>query len=101
MYIWGVIFLVANFFVEKSIMALGRRYLEFNEKNINFFTLKCYSRDSIGPIVKIYGTIVAVKYKTILEDNMLPFAEDIMVPDWKISHENDSKHQIFTNMWGD
>ena len=92
---------MANFFVEKSIMALGRRFLEFEEKIINFFTLKCFSRDSIGPIVKIYGTIVAVKYKTILEDNMLPFAEDIMVPDWKISHENDAKHQIFTNMWGD
>ena len=56
---------------------MGWRFLELKEKIIHFFILEWSSRDSIGPIVKIYGTIVAAKYKTILEDNVLAFA------DWK------------------
>ena len=72
-------------------MALGCRFLELKEKIIHFFTLECFSRYSIGPIVKIYGTIATAKYKTIFEDNVLSFAEDTMAPGWNLPYENDSK----------
>ena len=57
-------------------MTLDWRFLEFKEKISHFFTLECFSSYSIGSIVKIYGTIVAAKCKTIFEDNVLPFADD-------------------------
>ena len=85
----GAVFLLVIFcrrktlaiFCRRFIIAMGWRFLELKEKIIHFFILEWSSRDSIGPIVKIYGTIVAAKSKTILGDNVLPFAEDTMVPD--------------------
>ena len=72
-------------------MALDWRFLELKEKNSHFFTLECFSRYSVRSIVKIYGTIVAEKCKTIFEDDVLPFTEDRMAPGWKLPYENYSK----------
>ena len=61
-------------------MVLVWGFLEIVKKITHFFTLECFSRDSIGRIVKIDGTIVGVKYKTILEDDVLPFSGETMTP---------------------
>ena len=63
------------------VKSIAPRFLNFN-----IFTIECFSRYPICPIVKIDGTMDGAKYKTILEDYMLPFVEVKMVPDWKISH---------------
>ena len=73
-------------------MAWGQAFLEF-QKKFHFFILGCFSRDSIGPIVKIDGTMDGAKYKAILEGHMLPFATNTMAIDWKMFQDNDSKHR--------
>ena len=61
-------------------MVLVWGFLEIVKKITHFFTLECFSRDSVDPIVNIDGTIVGAKYKTILEEDVLPFAEETMAP---------------------
>jgi hypothetical protein len=50
------------------------------------------SRDFIGPLVRIEGTLTGPKYRDIMEQHMLPTARDRMAPGWKFQQDGDPKH---------
>lgn len=52
----------------------------------------CFSRDGMGPLVRIDGIMDATKYKGILQRQMLPHAREYMAPNWIFQHDNDPKH---------
>lgn len=51
-----------------------------------------FSRDGVGPLVKINGIMDATKYCEILGDNMLPHLLEKMAPNSIFQHDNDPKH---------
>ncbi len=61
-------------------------------KKIFTFFLGSFSRDGVGPIVRIEGIMNAVKYRDILEMHMLPHAQEKMPADWVFQQDNDPKH---------
>lgn len=52
----------------------------------------CFSGQGIGPIHKIDGIMDRFQYKDIMEQVMLPYAEDEMPLRWIFQHDNDPKH---------
>lgn len=49
-------------------------------------------RDFVGPLVRIAGTMNANNYRDILEEHMLPTAQDRMPPNWIFQQDGDPKH---------
>ncbi|CAK5084012.1 unnamed protein product [Meloidogyne enterolobii] len=52
----------------------------------------CFSRDGIGPLVRIHGNMTAIMYRDILANNMIPHAREKLARGWKFMQDNDSKH---------
>lgn len=52
----------------------------------------CFSWNGVGPIHRIIGKMDQIMYKNILNDVMLPFAEEEMPLVWKFQQDNDPKH---------
>lgn len=51
-----------------------------------------FSAAGVGPIKRIEGIMNAPMYKEILENTMLPYAEEEMPLLWTFQHDNDPKH---------
>lgn len=58
----------------------------------NFFISGCFSRDQVGPLVKVDGIMTAQDYRNILDLNMIPHAQGKMPADWIFQDDNDPKH---------
>jgi hypothetical protein len=58
----------------------------------NFKYSGCFSRDCIGPVIRVEGIMKAVDYRAILEEHMLPHAKEKMAPRWIFQQDNDPKH---------
>ncbi|CAK1589275.1 unnamed protein product [Parnassius mnemosyne] len=52
----------------------------------------CFSGHGIGPIKKIEGNMDKLQYKNILEEVMLPYAEESLPVVWPFQHDHDPKH---------
>lgn len=52
----------------------------------------CFSWNGVGPIHRIEGNMDAVKYVEILQNVMLPYAEENLPVIWKFQQDNDPKH---------
>lgn len=52
----------------------------------------CFSGDTLGPLVRIRGTLNGNGYRSILEDEMLPFARDHLAPDWIFQQDSAPCH---------
>ena len=52
----------------------------------------CFSRSGTGPIIQVQGKMDRFQYKEILENKMLPFAEEEMPIRWIFQQDNDPKH---------
>jgi DDE superfamily endonuclease len=52
----------------------------------------CFSRDGVGPLVRIEGKMNAEMYKGILEENMIEHAITCLSDDWIFMQDNDPKH---------
>lgn len=52
----------------------------------------CFSANGVGPLVRINGKMDSKLYTNILEEHMLPFAEDKMPAGWIFQQDNDPKH---------
>lgn len=52
----------------------------------------CFSGHGVGPIKKIEGNMDKFQYKNILENTMLPYADDHLPVIWTFQHDNDPKH---------
>lgn len=52
----------------------------------------CFSGNGVGPIHRIHGTMNKEMYQKILEDVMLPYAEENLPVVWRFQHDNDPKH---------
>lgn len=52
----------------------------------------CFSRDGVGPLFHIEGKMDAIKYGSIVTENMLPFARNSMTRGWIYQQDNDPKH---------
>lgn len=58
----------------------------------NVLVWGCFSSRGVGPIYRIEGIMDQMKYKDILSNVMLPYAEEEMPLKWKFQHDNDPKH---------
>ena len=58
----------------------------------NNLTIGCFSRNGVGPLVRIKGTMDAPQYRDILANHMLPYAQEIMPSNWFFLQDNDPKH---------
>lgn len=58
----------------------------------NVIVWGCFSGHGIGPIHRIDGIMDRFMYKDILQDVMLPHAEEEMPLKWIFQHDNDPKH---------
>lgn len=56
----------------------------------------CFSYAGVGPIHRIEGIMNALMYKDILNDVMLPYAEEEMPLRWVFQQDNDPKHTAKT-----
>lgn len=85
----------------------GRRYVrrpinqEFNPRYISpvvkhgggsIMVWGCFSWNGVGPIYKIDGILNKEKYVAILNDVMLPWAEENLPVIWQFQQDNDPKH---------
>lgn len=52
----------------------------------------CFSGESLGPLHKINGIMDKNMYKNILQEIMLPHANEKMPTPWIFQHDNDPKH---------
>ena len=52
----------------------------------------CFSWYGVGPLFRIKNTMNAVDYKTIMEEVMLPYAEEYMPLKRLFQQDNDPKH---------
>lgn len=52
----------------------------------------CFSTSGTGPLVQVEGSLDQFKYRTILEQSMLPHARANMPHGWKFQQDNDPKH---------
>lgn len=50
----------------------------------------------VGPVKLIEGNMDQFQYKDILEETMLPYAEDVLPVIWTFQHDNDPKHTART-----
>lgn len=51
-----------------------------------------FSWHGVELIVKVVGRMDQHQYKEMLEQNMIPFAEDNLSVQWFFMHDNDPKH---------
>lgn len=58
----------------------------------NIMVWGCFSWYGVGPIFLISDIMRAADYKDILENIMLPYAEENMPLRWVFQHDNDPKH---------
>lgn len=58
----------------------------------NIVVWGCFSWHGVGPIHRIEGIMDQTKYKNILSNVMLPYAEEDIPLKWKFQHDNDPKH---------
>lgn len=52
----------------------------------------CFSRNGPGPLIQIKETMDRFVYRDILQNHMLPFANEKMPTEWSFQHDNDPKH---------
>jgi hypothetical protein len=52
----------------------------------------CFSAKSIGPLVLIDGIMDSSKYRDMMQNAMLPFANATMSPNWLYQQDGDPKH---------
>lgn len=52
----------------------------------------CFSGHRVGPGRLIQGNMDQFQYRNILENSMLPYAEDVLPVIWTFQHDNDPKH---------
>ena len=52
----------------------------------------CFSRNGVGPLVQINGTMTAETYNAIITESMISFSHENMGNDWIFQHDNDPKH---------
>lgn len=52
----------------------------------------CFSASGVGPIFWVEGKMTAADYLDILQNQMLPFAEEEMPLKWEFMQDNDPKH---------
>lgn len=51
-----------------------------------------FSGRGVGPVRKVQGNLDQHQYKAILEETMLPYAEEHLPIIWTFQHDNDPKH---------
>uniref|UniRef100_A0A914MWW3 Transposase n=1 Tax=Meloidogyne incognita TaxID=6306 RepID=A0A914MWW3_MELIC len=77
---------------------VGTRYkLKYTKATVKFqggniMVWGCICRDFVGPLVRIVGTMNAIQYRDILEEHMLPMAQERMPPNWHFQQDGDPKH---------
>lgn len=60
----------------------------------------CFSYQGVGPIYRIESTMTAVTYCNILNEVLLPYAEENMPLRWVFQQDNDPKHTSkLANKW--
>lgn len=59
----------------------------------NVMVWGCFSRDGVGPLIRIEDTMDRFVYKDILENHMLPHARHYMARGWIFQDDNDPKHK--------
>lgn len=80
-------------------------HVRFTKKTVkhgggNIMVWGCFSWYGVGPIFRIYDTMTRFEYKAILEDIMLPYAEENMPLRWHFQQDNDPKHSsILVKSW--
>jgi len=52
----------------------------------------CFSRNGVGPLVQINGTMTAETYNAIITESMISFSHENMGNDWIFQHDNDPKY---------
>ena len=58
----------------------------------NIMVWGCFSGRGVGPLVRVDGKMDRFQYLGILEQQMLPHAEENMPLLWMFQHDNDLKH---------
>lgn len=58
----------------------------------NIMVWGCFSWQGVGPLFRIKDTMTAVEYRDILQNVMLPYAEENMPLRWCYQQDNDPKH---------
>lgn len=58
----------------------------------NIMEWGAFNFSGIGPLHRVNGIMDQFHYKEILENEMLPYAEDKMPVTWVFQHDNDPKH---------
>uniref|UniRef100_A0A914WLD5 HTH CENPB-type domain-containing protein n=1 Tax=Plectus sambesii TaxID=2011161 RepID=A0A914WLD5_9BILA len=59
----------------------------------------CFSCDMVGPVVRIEGPLNAVKYWSILEEQMLPHTQERMAEEWIYQQDRDLKDTSHFVKW--
>lgn len=72
-------------------------HVRFTKKTVkhgggNIMVWGCFSWYGVGPIFRITDTMTRFEYKNILENTMLPYAEENMPLRWVFQQDNDPKH---------
>lgn len=58
----------------------------------NIMVWGCFSGCGMGPLIKIEGKMDRFQYLRILQEHMLPYAEENMPLQWRFQQDNDPKH---------
>lgn len=72
-------------------------HVRFTKKTVkhgggNIMVWGCFSGNGVGPIFRIDNTMNAIGYRDILQDVMLPYAQEEMPLLWVFQQDNDPKH---------
>ena len=72
-------------------------HVRFTKKTVkhgggNIMVWGCFSWNGVGPIFQTTNKMNAVEYKNILENVLLPYAEEDMPLRWVFQQDNDPKH---------
>ena len=53
-----------------------------------------FSANGLGPLILIEGIMNCLKYKEILENNLLPYSDNFILEEWIFQHDNDPNHTL-------
>eukprot|EP01133_Synstelium_polycarpum_P027186 gene27186-32745_t len=62
----------------------------------NVMVWGCFSWFGAGPLYKVEGNLDQFQYRDVMEQIMLPFANESLLNEWIFQHDNDPKHTART-----